>query len=59
MSRSPSPPPPSLPPFVKYVLAPVVAGLLWFFLGLAGVLLAVLGWLGWYVYEGYAEAAMR
>ena len=59
MSRPhpPSPLPPSLPPFVKYVLTPALTSLLWFVLGPAGVLLAVLGWLAWYVYEGYAEAS--
>lgn len=55
----PDDPPPSLPPLVKYVLAPAFTGLLWFVLGPVGVLLAAVAWLGWYVYEGYAEATMQ
>lgn len=59
MSRTSPDPPPSLPPFVKYVLGPAFIGGLWFVLGPVAVLLAVLAWLGWYVYEGYAEATMQ
>ena len=57
--EAPSDPPPSLPPFVKYVLAPAFTGFLWFFLGPFGVLFAATAWIGWYVYEGYAEATMQ
>lgn len=52
-------PPPSLPPLVKYVLAPGAVGLLWLAFGTAGFLLALFAWLGWYVYEGYAEATRQ
>jgi uncharacterized SAM-binding protein YcdF (DUF218 family) len=55
----PDPPPPSLPAFVRYVVAPACTGVLWFLLGPFGLLLALATWLGWYIYEGYAEATMQ
>jgi TRAP-type C4-dicarboxylate transport system permease large subunit len=48
--------PPSLPPLVKYVLAPGAVGALWLAFGAAGFLLALCTWLGWYVYAGYEDA---
>lgn len=52
---SSSPLPPSLPPFVKYVLVPTCTVLLWWTLGSVGMLLMGAACFGWYVYEGYAD----